>query len=161
MKRSVKTSLFIVWAVFCIVALGLIQDRPSLTLTAADRWIITHVIDPSDPASYGVLTYLKDCKATPQYDELIIFTEVADIELIKSLKKRGFTVEYKKESELHLEETALKLPFFLLTSPHGEGVFTGPYDFPMSGCGGMTARIQKRIDPQGTLASLVFNFKQH
>jgi|GEM_PF-1758327 hypothetical protein len=180
MKRSVKTAIIIAWAAFCVLALSLIEGSLSLTPTPTGRWIITHVINPSDPASFGVLSYLKDRKATNQYDELIIFTQVADTELVKSFKKLGFAVEYKKESELHLEEAALKLPFFLLTSPRGEGVFSGPYDlpvqdleiarsffsnkslpnFPMSGCG-VTVRIQKRIDPQGTLASLLLDFNKH
>ena len=178
MRRSMKIPILAAWGLFCVLALTIAQGSLSLTPSPNGRWIITHVINPADPASYGVLSYLKERKATYQYDELIIFTELADSELVKSYRELGFSVEYKKASELHLEESSLQLPFFLLTSPRGEGVFTGSYteynqdlavaksffsnktlpQFPMAGCGA-SVRIQKRIDPQGTLAALMLDVK--
>ncbi|MNS93530.1 hypothetical protein D3C72_1277090 [compost metagenome] len=174
MRRSLRVALILAWALFSLVALSLTQGSLSLTPTPSGRWIITHVINPENNESQEVLEYLKERKATYQYDELIVFTQNISRELEEKLKAMGFIVHYRKEAELQLEETNLKPPFFLLTSPRGEGAFAGPYGkpindlgiaksffssqamryFPMAGCG-VSVRIQKRIDPQRTLMSLV------
>jgi hypothetical protein len=169
MKKPVYVALFIIWGLFCVVALSMIQGSLSLTPTPNGRWIITHVVNPADSDSSLVLNYLRHREVSPQYDELIVLLE-PDQKLSQELKDKGFVIRYKKEADLHLEESSLKTPFFLLTSPRGEGVYAGGYgepihdlelaksyfsnqvmsSFPIAGCG-VSVRIQKRLDPQNAL----------
>jgi len=87
-------------------------------------------------------------------------------------KKSGYYVIVKKPDEIKDPATAtLKPPFFLVTSPRGQGVYAGAYgtqpgqdvtiaqsyfsnriisNLPISGCGN-SVRAQKFFDPQSVI----------
>ncbi|MNL40644.1 hypothetical protein D3C87_1630100 [compost metagenome] len=128
-------------------------------------------MDPETYQGQRILSYLIKRESAPQYDELVILLEPHD-EYENQLEEKGFTVSHANFAEIKAEEPRVTAPFFLITSPRGEGVYAGSYPpkiqdlalaksffssqslsyFPIYGCGN-SVRIQKALDPQGILLS--------
>lgn len=171
MKYKVHVAVFSVWAIFAVISAILLQGSLSLTPNPHGRWTLTHVVDPETYQGQRILSYLLKREAAPQYDELVVLLENHD-DYESQLENKGFSVSHANFAELKSAEPRVTSPFFLVTSPRGEGVYAGSYPsqiqdlaliksffssqslsyFPIYGCGN-SVRIQKALDPQGILLS--------
>ncbi|WII71093.1 hypothetical protein QJS83_11535 [Bdellovibrio sp. 22V] len=133
------------------------------------RWSLLHILDPESLQSQDIQKYLIGRGAHASYDEIVILLKPAPL-IEKDLKDKGFIVTLRSSEEAEQNFPALTPPYFLVSSPRGEGVFVGPYGnkiqdlkivesfysnktlstFPISGCGN-SVRAQKFFDPQGIL----------
>lgn len=162
-------SFLFTWGFLSVFLLGLLQITQALNPNPQGRWIVTHVIDPEKTADKSVRDYLLQRKSSPHFDELVILLE-PHAHLQEDLRRSGFIVSYKNRKTLLKEFPTLVPPYFLVTSPRGEGVYAGNYgkqnqditiaesyysnrllsNFPISGCGN-SVRAQKFFDPQAII----------
>lgn len=133
------------------------------------RWVLTHIIDPIDGENKRIEDYLLHRPSVKAFDELVILLK-PNVELRKSLEKRGYIVSFGSLETLLDNDPNFQSPYFLVTSPRGEGVYAGNYaekiqdleiaqsyfsnkilsNFPISGCGN-SVRAQKFFDPQSII----------
>ncbi|MNK08033.1 hypothetical protein D3C87_259560 [compost metagenome] len=169
MKYKLHVVVFSFWAVFSVLSISLIQGTASLTPNPGGRWILTHIVDPESYKGQRIIQHLLKREATPQYDEVVVFL-IEHSNLESQLEKKGFVISHRSFEEIKRQEPRVVSPFFLITSPRGEGVYAGAYSdpiqdlaliksffstqslsyFPIYGCGN-SVRIQKALDPQGIL----------
>lgn len=158
-----------IWAAVSIISVSLLHTLHSFDPAPQGRWVLTHILDPHHGDSERIQTYLLKRNAVKVFDELVILLEPHGA-LQKMLKKRGYVVAPFNRQPLQEKLPDLKAPYFLITSPRGEGVYAGTYGennqdleiaesffsqktlskFPISGCGN-SVRVQKFFDPQAII----------
>jgi hypothetical protein len=181
MKRQMGLTLLCFWMIavtFVMGRIGLLHNLPFFPdkniiaqKSAGSLWTMTHVLGKGCKCSEQVFNYL--IKRGPQSDleeNVILLGDVPEYRA--ALEKRGFKVTEKNPRELATEK-AIGVPFLLINSAKGEGVYAGGYassmidertplldlqilhslrdgksasELPIFGCA-VSQRMQKLIDP--------------
>lgn len=169
MLKAVRFFLVFLWATVSILLVSLLNGVPILNAPPPGRWVLTHVIDSATAEDQRILDYLLHRKSVKVFDELVILLE-PDENLQTQLRKKGYIVTLGSRQLLAQALPTLQSPYFLVTSPKGEGVYAGAYtekiqdleiaqsyfnrktlsNFPISGCGN-SVRAQKVFDPQSLI----------
>lgn len=169
MQNVARYLVIFVWASVSVLSVSLLHSSHVFNPNPQGRWALTHIIDPASPEDQRIENYLLSRESVKVFDELVILLE-PDEELSEKLKKRGYIVSFKNRKMLLDLNPNMQFPYFLVTSPRGEGVYAGTYtekiqdleivqsyftnktlsNFPISGCGN-SVRAQKIFDPQAII----------
>lgn len=181
MKRQIGLTVLFLWMIVVTIVMGrigllhnlpLFPDKNIITQkSAGPRWTMTHVLGKGCKCSEQVFNYLVKRGPQPDLEENVIL--LGDVPAYRdALIKRGFRVTKKDPREI-ASEKAVGVPFLLITSAKGEGVYAGGYasslidertplldlkilqslrdgknasELPIFGCA-VSQRMQKLIDP--------------
>lgn len=166
MQNGARYLFIFTWALVSVISVSLLHSSHVFNPDPKGRWVLTHIIDPLDPQNQKIENYLLGRSAVTVFDELVILLE-PDSELREKLRHQGYFVSFGNRQTVFKNMANLQTPYFLVTSPRGEGVYAGAYtekiedlriaqsyfshqtlsDFPISGCGN-SVRAQKVFDPQ-------------
>ncbi|WP_413613120.1 hypothetical protein [Bdellovibrio sp. HCB-110] len=169
MQKWARHLLVFVWATVSVVSVSLLHGSHVFSPNPQGRWVLTHIIDPANRENKRIEDYLLGRESIRVFDELVILLK-PNMELRESLKERGYIVSFGNLETLLDNDPNFQAPYFLVTSPHGEGVYAGAYgqkiqdleiaqsyfsnktlsNFPISGCGN-SVRAQKFFDPQSII----------
>ena len=181
MKRQIGMGLIFLWIVAVTIVMGRIGLLHNLSFfpdkniiahkSTGPLWTMTHVLGKGCKCSDLVYKYLLKRGPSPDLVEnVILLGEVPEYR--SGLEKRGFRVTERNPREI-ASEKAVGVPFLLITSAKGEGVYAGGYassmieertllldlkilhslrdgknaaELPIFGCA-VSQRMQKLIDP--------------
>ncbi|WP_374077792.1 hypothetical protein [Bdellovibrio bacteriovorus] len=169
MQKWARYLVVFVWATVSVLSVSLLHSSHVFNPNPQGRWVLTHIIDPVDNENKRIEDYLLQRHSVKAFDELVILLK-PNMELRKNLEKQGYIVSFGNIETLLDHDPNFQSPYFLVTSPRGEGVYAGNYgvkiqdleiaqsyfsnkilsNFPISGCGN-SVRAQKFFDPQSII----------